>query len=780
MYARILIVGNNRFGEADYLYRLRCAFERNGHAVAHFKTWASKPITADLISTAIKSFRPTLVLWDVGTASLDNCILALLRKSSVTVCALLRSQNGVARVSRGDSFDFMLVPQGVCPDRAYVSLTVPTAFDRAYGLAGCSSLDKNRCGLLVLQPFDERKSRLVCAMEGELIDGGVLSFDASWARWYRNPELSNGAYLSRRAKYAVYFDDQDLSLSDVLLRIAEGCVIIVEASPRTRDCLAEIEGEIMWFRDSSEARALIRRLEDDSSHYDMTCNMQWERCLSLPSFEEAFEAIFQEMDSKLSCSGSKKRVLSQRERAKRFVLFGWFGARNFGDDLLLEIAVLKITRRYSESVVQVIGANSEIIEQDYGFEALTPERKHEIFEMLRGANSLSFYGGLLFDDPMADTAGIVEMFSDAWIEPTGQAGVCLMAWMLGVPITFMGIGAGPLKKEAPRLAVRTMGLAGARFLPRDEMTCQCLRAAGVPEGSISKKVDLAFLLGRELDSFPEGGASASFGLVRNKYFMVSLRTWNLNPPDFSERIAQTIDRVMERTGYVAAFVPFDQEDIEIHRDIVRLMKNRDAVVVLSERPKRDDLLGLVVDSRFAFAMRLHCSILHHVLGKPAIGLDYNDKIRAHFKAMEQEEALLALDSSVGDMIEVVCTVDEHYDEFSDLICKKRSSKAEIAQEAFDELFASVELQVSHTGDYAGRLTYYPRARSLNAEKLSDTLLTIEKVEEQRDELTRERDAACAEVERYARSYSYRIGSMLLSFPRRVRQAFSKGLEGFKR
>lgn len=101
MYARILIVGNNRFGEADYLYRLRCAFERNGHAVAHFKTWASKPITADLISTAIKSFRPTLVLWDVETASPDNCILALLRESSVTTCALLRSQNGVARVLRG-------------------------------------------------------------------------------------------------------------------------------------------------------------------------------------------------------------------------------------------------------------------------------------------------------------------------------------------------------------------------------------------------------------------------------------------------------------------------------------------------------------------------------------------------------------------------------------------------------------------------------------------------------------------------------------------------------
>lgn len=683
---------------------------------------------------------------------------------------------GLLEYRGGGLFDFSLVPQGVCAGGTYASLVVPAAFDRVYGQAGCSSLDMNRCGLLVLQPFDERKSKLVCTMEEELIDGGVLSFDASWARWYRNPELSNGAYLSRRAKYAVYFDEEDLSLSDVLLRIAEGCVILVEASPRTKDCLAEIEGEIMWFRDSFEACALLRRLEGDSLHYDMIRNMQWERCLILPSFEESFEAIFQEMDSQLSCSGSKKRVLSQRERAKRFVLFGWFGARNFGDDLLLEIAALKITRRYSESVVQVIGANSEIIEHDYGFEALTPERKHEIFEMLRGANSLSFYGGLLFDDPMADTAGIVEMFSDAWIEPTGQAGVCLMAWMLGVPIKFMGIGAGPLEKEAPRLAVRTMGLAGARFLPRDEMTCQCLRAAGVPEGSISKKVDLAFLLGKELDFFPKGGASASFGLVKNQYFMVSLRTWNLNPPDYCDRIAEAIDKVTERTGYVAAFVPFDQEDIEIHRDIIRLMKNRDAAVVLSERPKRDDLLGLISDSRFAFAMRLHCSILHHVLGKPAIGLDYNDKIGAHFEAMDQNEALLALDASVDDMVAVVSSVDAHYDELSGEIREKISSKAAIAQEAFDELFSSVERQMSCTKDRAGSLTFYPRFRSLSAEKLSDAIIDIEKMRGQRDEATCERDAVRAAMEECERSYSYRIGSMLLALPRKLRQAFSKRSE----
>lgn len=47
---------------------------------------------------------------------------------------------------------------------------------------------------------------------------------------------------------------------------------------------------------------------------------------------------------------------------------------------------------------------------------------------------------------------------------------------------------------------------------------------------------------------------------------------------------------------------------------------------------------------------------------------------------------------------------------------------------------------------------------------------------QRDEATCERDAARAAMEECEQSYSYRVGSMLLALPRKLRQAFSKRSE----
>ena len=85
--------------------------------------------------------------------------------------------------------------------------------------------------------------------------------------------------------------------------------------------------------------------------------------------------------------------------------------------------------------------------------------------------------------------------------------------------------------------------------------------------------------------------------------------------------------------------------------------------------------------------------------------------------------------------------------------------------------------MSCTKDHAGSLTFYPRFRSLSAEKLSDAIIDIEKVKGQRDEAASERDAARAAAEECERSYSYRVGSMLLALPRKLRQVLSKRSEG---
>lgn len=776
MYARVLMVGKARFGEADYLYRLRQSLEDAGHAVAQLESWLDGPITEGMVSSVMKSFRPTIAFWDVETIEPDGHAIALLRDGGVVVCALLRYANVSLPDVEQDEFDFELIVSGAFDRADANALVLPAGFDIEYSRAKCSSLDETRHAVLATQQYVEEKRALVDAVGEAVPDGSIIAFDPSWEEEYQNPELSNGAYLSRRAKYAVYYGDASFSPADIPLRIAEGCVVVADSRLKENPGLAFAENAIVWISGAHDAGKAICQLENDASLYRETLARQVACCSNLPSLKDVLENALWEIESRLLRLGREERVLTQKNKAKRFVLFGWFGARNFGDDLLFEIAAARIARRYPESVVTAIGANFGVIERDFGFEALTPERKHEIFEMLRRAVSLSFYGGLLFDDPMADTAGIVEMLSDAWIEPTGQAGVCLMAWMLGVPIFFMGIGAGPLAKEAPRLAVRTMGLAGAHFLPRDEMTCQCLRASGVPASAISRKVDLAFSLGSETGFFPNEGMSRSFGLAPGRYFVVSLRSWNLNPPDFCEQIANALDQIVEATGYSVAFVPFDQDDAAIHQAVIEKMRCRGNVVVFQERPGEQDLLGLIVDSRFAFAMRLHCSILHHVLGKPAIGLDYNDKIRAHFALMGQEKALLPLNASAEKMAKAVLFVDANFDEVSKDICEKKREKAGIAQEAFDDLFSSVDARGGQHNDCTGEITFYPRPRSLNAVRLHEALRNVEQAEAQRDQAIRERDAARAEVEEYAHSYSYRVGSALLTLPRKLREALPKGSE----
>ena len=776
MYARVLMMGKARFGEADYLYRLRRSLENAGHAVAQLESWLDGPITDDMVSSVVRSFRPTIAFWDVETIEPNGHAIALLRDDGVVVCALLRCASASLLDDEQNEFDFELIVSGTSDRVAANTLVLPVGFDAEYGRAKCSSLDKTRHAVLATQRCIGEKRALVDAVRQAVPGGSIVAFDPSWAGEYQNPELSNGAYLSRRAKYAVYYEGASFSPADIPLRIAEGCVVVADSRLKENPGLAFAEDAIVWVSDTHDADKVVRRLESTPLLYRETLADQVACCSKLPSIGDALEGVLREIESRLLRSGCRERVLAQRNKAKRFVLFGWFGACNFGDDLLLEIAAKRITRRYPESVVTAIGANAGVIERDFGFEALTPERKHEIFEMLRLAVSLSFYGGLLFDDPMADTAGITEMFSDAWIEPTGQAGVCLMAWMLGVPISFVGIGAGPLANEAPRLAVRAMGLAGARFLPRDEMTCQCLRMAGVPASAISRKVDLAFSLGAESDFFPNEGISRSLGLVPGRYFIVSLRSWNLNPPDFCERIANALDQIAGATGYNVAFVPFDQDDATIHRAVVEKMRRGGNVVVFQERPAKQDLLGLIVDSRFAFAMRLHCSILHHVLGKPAIGLDYNDKIRAHFELLSQEKALLPLDASAEKMAETALLVEANYDEISKEVCEKKDEKAGIAQEAFDDLFISVDSRGDQRDDRAGEPIYYPRAWSLNVVRLHEALRNAEQARVQRDEAIRERDAARREVEEYAQSYSYRVGSTLLSVPRKVRESLSKAMK----
>lgn len=644
MYARVLCVGEAFDEQTEFCGRVFEVLRSAGHGVRACPLPGEAPAAREELLAACGTFRPTLVLWNAdGASSEADC--EVLRGLACCKVALAGSEASSGRFSGSESFDFVVgaspmagVSEGIGGDAPVLTCGV----DAGYRAASLSQPSAERKGVLCSQSFSPDRARAL--REGAEQAGVAVapSINGTWPdALQRKLPGACLAHFARRAKYAAFFDGDDVSCGEMALRIAEGSVVLVEERAAAKPSLASLAASAVPFAEGRLSEAL-GELEGSEERYRQAIDAQRRALDAEGPLEEGVAGLLRFLDRRCR-EQSIAPVLAYEKAAARIVLFGWFGAQNFGDDLLMRLTATRIEERYPNAQVSIIGADPAVIRKEYGYEAAEPHEKYRIRELLRDARALVYCGGLLFDDPMADTAGELEFMFDPWIEPTGQASVALLAAAHGVRPVLLGIGAGPLSNDATQKAVRLIAMANALFLPRDAHTEELLLAAGAPAENIKVKADLVF----GAKTFVRDGASALPKALRERaYFVVSLRQWHLNPCNFEREVAHAASRIFEETELLAVFVPFDKDDVVIHRRVWEQMsaEAKEHAIVFEERPDEGQLLALMKGSSFALAMRLHCSILHHVLGKPAVGLDYNDKIGAHFKLVGQRDMLCALDS----------------------------------------------------------------------------------------------------------------------------------------
>ncbi len=770
-YARVLLVGRALQGDADVLERLRAALQSRGHAVTLMGEADPEGAKA---AAFVRTFRPTLVLWDARAGAPSPGTLAVLRAENA-LSVLVGSEGTDSLGLDGAVPAFVRAglqgADGEGGSQGPFPLRLPAAPDVAYRAASTSDPDVVRAGIVCTQARTPERERV--------LDGaGVLSgafgpfsaFHPSWGGRAQDASCSALAYSARHASLAVLFDGPDApSPLEAALRLSEGAVVVVEDSLADRWDDRGLADAVARFSGADGLRALLSSASDgrtaqarrpegcvDGDGEDGSLACRQEAFLDARGpLEDALEGFLDECQS-LSRKIGRIEVRPQRVPAKEILLYGWFGMRNFGDDLLLMTAVRRISRHWPESFAIAVGGNAEEVRAAFGLEAYTPDLRYEVRSALRRCSGVAFFGGLMFDDPMQETAGDIEMFMDPWIEPSGQAAMCLEAWMSGVPAVYLGAGAGPLSKPAARNSVRTIGLSGARFVLRDEHSAQLVRGCGVPEGQVCVKTDL--VLGGESLFDGKGSARLPEGLSDDGYLVVSLRDWPLVPEGFEREVAACLDEACARFGLRAAFVPFDAADVAIHRRTAERMRAREAAVVLSERPSEDGILRLVSGSRAAVAMRLHCSILHHVLGKPALGLDYNDKIGAHFRSVGQEGMLLPLSADGALMAQALSKALSDYAGSCAAVKKGASDGVRLADEAFGEFFEAVE---DSDGPVQEPLCFHPRGRSLARCELECAQRGLAAAQAEAAAQRERAERAERELEEIRTSRSFRLGSAIV-------------------
>lgn len=732
-YARVLYLCSVVGDEASPMGRLPALLRSRGHVVQLFCSVDDSDASFQVQRMA-EVFGPNLVLWDVS--SVDRDILPQVG------CPVI----GVAL---GDT------------DKAW---TLGAFFDEDYRAMRIADPAAAQNCVCVMQPQSARRASQVDGLLQEIRLGGLVALDKGWQDDLGCDRTGSSlSYWCRRAKYSVVFRPEVgealPAAANMALRMQEGSLLLVEEDVRLPQWL---EAVAIPFA-SGELIDVVRSLEQDPVRYTAAHEAQQGALDDLPCADQMLESLFSYADS---IAGGPVRPLGRS--AVKVVLYGWFGAQNFGDDLLLELVHARVREHYPSAEVLVIGANPHQIRVQHGLEATEPHQKHRICEWLDGAAALIYCGGLMFDDPLGQTAGEAELAFDPWIDPAGQAAICSLARMYDVPTYFLGIGGGPMDTPAMQRYAKLMSAVGAHFLTRDQNTSDLLLVVEADPSQVGSYADLSFgaqcYVDRHVAFLDSEEAWRWLQAQGRPYLVVSLRSCHRNPPDLASRVAQALDGVCERRDMSVLYLPLDADDVGIQRQAFDLMEHKERAYLIGQRPTVETILGYISSSSATLSMRLHCSLLHMVFGRPAVGLNYNDKIEAQFTAIGQEGRLLSLDASAKDMSALLVDALDASGSFADEVADVMAQQQALVDAEFCELFAAIDKVVTKRSNSTitrSRTYCYPRSVSLTEQELGCARSEVQRLQAQVASLERERDAAVCEVAAVRGSTSYRLGNIMV-------------------
>ncbi|MDQ6941650.1 MAG: polysaccharide pyruvyl transferase CsaB [Candidatus Eremiobacteraeota bacterium] len=293
----------------------------------------------------------------------------------------------------------------------------------------------------------------------------------------------------------------------------------------------------------------------------------------------------------------------------RFLLSGYYGFGNLGDEALLQVIVERLRARWPACAVDVLSGDPAATARAYGVEATPRMDLARVRNAIDAADVvLSGGGGLL--------QNVTSLKSLLY-----YSGVIRSAIRAGKPTMVFAQSIGPLDFWG-RAMVRNFCKGIEAATVRDERSRTLLRSLlpGVP---VERTADPVFLFepgGAPLDLAAEGLAGDDAPLV-----IVSVRKWQ-GADKTSQAMANAVDHLAARYGARVAFLPLGgPSDAEVATTIIRRCGS--TPVLLPDYPL-GQAAQVIGRASLVIGMRLHALIIAARLGVPFLALPYDPKVTA--------------------------------------------------------------------------------------------------------------------------------------------------------
>ena len=806
-----MLVARMGAGVATPASCVKRAFEKQGYTVFLFTPalWPelfdeAGTFDATMLSRFFEVQRPDCLMLaeGMGARGLDA---AASRGVAVGMLAASRSEAeaSVAK-SSGAPFDFAITISGrslrleeLDGFEGVVGACAP-AVDAAYASTPIANLVAFGPGVMCLQ--DASPARVAFFDElvaDERFMGAVRCFGAGWPeRFASDPTFTHIAYSARSSAACVVFGGLDEGSQDakapadalltdetLVLVHADGtklaCVggglspwraermdICEKDNAATREALIVAVAE----QRSGDAAFEIRRLPVDSQG---------------PFLDGSLQAALESVRGQLAERGLMAGLPAPRTIVS---VLGYVGMGNFGDEYILATVDRRLRELVCGCSIVAVGENPLHTLRERGIYSITLQDKRVLDRALAASSAALVIAGLLFDQGIRWSIGKAELASSMpHTDIAGIAAYVELAYMNDARPVLYGIGAGPLDVADGRSLVRLMGRLGALFLTRDEATAELIRSCRVRNEQVIALADCAFL-GSASDTslVDEWFASEGIDSASRRVVAVSLREYENAPDDFAERVAAAIARVQAaHRDVVFTACILDSSDRALAERIGALLPAQAALRIFDAGERIEPVVDFLSRCSAGLSMRYHASLLLGSFCKPCVGLGYLPKVVSLYEDLGQADTLLSMNADTAEIIAALESVLAFDAQRAFALTNRVSELRKKSGESEGILLDAIaSIAPAKRGEIPEEL-FLNRVANDIAEKdrlqaqIARERRSVEEALARCAEMERERDAARGEVEEYAHSYSYRVGSTLLTLPRKLREALSKGAKGPK-
>lgn len=363
------------------------------------------------------------------------------------------------------------------------------------------------------------------------------------------------------------------------------------------------------------------------------------------------------------------------EKKYDFVLSGYYGFNNSGDDALL-LALINDLKEINPNVrLAVLSHKCEQTERLYRVDAYPRMSLKMIMKLFNKSKVLLSGGGSLIQDETSSKSLWYYLY------------IIKLAKKHGLKVMQIANGIGPVNKAANRNIT-------ARIINNnvDTITLRERKSfSEIEKMKISVDCEITADPAISLEGIEKSDVMRIFernDIPKGEYICLALREWKHSGVDFENNMAKALDHVIEKYGKQIVFLPMQYPvDISISESVMNKMKNK-AYVVKTEC-SIEDMIGIIKQSSLVVAMRLHSLVYAVSCGVGVIALKYDPKIDGFMEYFNQK---LLADVSKVSAEELINLIDDFFandnkDEIIRLCAdmkQKAKRNAEIAMELLEK------------------------------------------------------------------------------------------------